>query len=313
MRRVLVLVVILASAHVAHADDELARARQLEAQLEYDKALAIVERVLAAGGADPARYVDLHVFAGKLAAGLDRGQLAEDHFARALAVRPDVQLPAGTSPKIVAPFEMAKSRSEPLVVDVVIAGGIATVTAHDRLGLVTGIAVRGLDASGQSRELVERSALRIAIPTGVRAVEVAALDASGNRVWVGPAPHPAIAHDNPPVPEHPAPSRPIYARWSTWAVATGVVAAGAGAAAWRFTVAQHDWDDLDAQPNPSFSALQAIEDRGRRWGIVATVGFGLAATTAITSTILFVRSRDDEPRFVLAPGPGAGIGIAGSF
>src|SRR5262245_5385207 len=97
-------------ANVAHAEDELARARQLEGQLEYEQALAIVEAALARGGAEPARWVELHLLAGRLAAGLDRARVAEDHFARVLALRPETTLPEGTSPKLTAPLAAARAR-----------------------------------------------------------------------------------------------------------------------------------------------------------------------------------------------------------
>src|SRR5262249_28160285 len=126
----------------ALADDELARARRLEASLEYEQALATVEGALDRGGADPARLVELHLLAGRLAAGLDRAAAAEDHFARVLALRPDTALPPGTSPKLTAPFAAARARSAPLEVHATAVGGlVALVVSRDALGLVSGISV----------------------------------------------------------------------------------------------------------------------------------------------------------------------------
>ena len=59
MRAAAVVVLLLVAASPARAEDELTRARQLEAALEYDQALAIVDQVLARGGADPAGHLPL--------------------------------------------------------------------------------------------------------------------------------------------------------------------------------------------------------------------------------------------------------------
>src|SRR4051812_12229978 len=94
------------TAGTARAGDDLAEAIRLEAALEYDQALAIVDRMIAAGTVtEPARLAELHLSAGRLAAGLDHADIARDHFARALALRPELALPAGTSPKLTAPFD----------------------------------------------------------------------------------------------------------------------------------------------------------------------------------------------------------------
>src|SRR5688572_29373755 len=78
VRSVVVFTLALAlAAGPARAEDDLARARRLEAQLEYEPALAIVEGALRRGGAEPARTVELHLLAGRLAAGLDRAAAAE--------------------------------------------------------------------------------------------------------------------------------------------------------------------------------------------------------------------------------------------
>src|SRR4051812_15792387 len=87
---------------------------RLEANLEYDKALPIVEHVIAEGRADRDRLIGLHMMAGRLAAGLDRADVAEDHFARALALDPARTLPEGTSPKLTAPLEAARAHTKPL-------------------------------------------------------------------------------------------------------------------------------------------------------------------------------------------------------
>jgi hypothetical protein len=302
----IVVLCVVAAARGAHADDELGRARELEATLEYEAALAIVDQLLARGDADPARVVELHLFAGKLAAGLDRRPLAEQHYAIVLALRPDTALPAGTSPKLTEPFAAAKSRAVPLAVSARAVQGLVTLQASDPLGLVAGIAVHTLDRAGQHRDVVARTALRIVIPNEVTAIEVAALDRAGNRLWVG-APETAVT------PTRVAGTTPVYARWQTWAIATGGTLALGSVFAWRVSVAQSEFDDLrDASPPADFSVLEAVEARGKRWALAANITFGVAAAAAIVTGVVYLR-RDDESAVALTPGPGVGLGLAGAF
>src|SRR5262249_10663726 len=146
--------------------DDLADAKKLEAALDFEGALAIVDRVIAGGGADRDKLVELHVFAARLAAGLDREPVAEDHFARALALSPSMTLPEGTSPKIVRPFETARAHTVPLRVTGSVDRGVATVVADsDALALVAGIAVDVVE-HGERRVLREAQGRRVEIPDG---------------------------------------------------------------------------------------------------------------------------------------------------
>lgn len=300
---------VVASTHSAHADPELVRARELEAALEYEAALSIVHQVLARGDADPARYVELHLFAGKLAAGLDRTTLAAQHYAIALAVRPDTTLPAGTSPKLTEPFAAAKARVTPLTVSARAVEGLVTLELRDPLGLVTGIAVHAIDGAGQHRDVVERAALRVVIPGDAKPIEVAALDRAGNRIWVG-APVAQVT----PVPAAPvSPRTTVLGRWQTWAIASGGALVLGGVFAWRVSVAQNEFDDLrTATPPADFSALEAVERRGKRWALAANITFGVAAVAAIATGVFYLR-RDEGSALALTAGPGAGLGLAGAF
>jgi hypothetical protein len=298
----LVVLVALAFARVANADD-LATARALEAKLEYEQALKIVEGVLANGGADPARYVELHLLAGRLAGGLDRPEVAREHFARVLALRPTTLLPDGTSPKLTEPFAAAKARTTPLIVKANARRGLVSIEATDALGIVSGIAVHAVVA-GEHADLVERGARRIVVPDDAQVIEVAALDASGNRVWVG-------APERETVIAAASGDRPIYAQWPLYAGLGGVALVGATLAAWRFSVAQDDWNRLDAQPGSEFSDLEALERRGKRWGLAANVSFGVAAISGVVAVIVGVRSRND--RDVSISPTSQGVAIFGRF
>jgi hypothetical protein len=274
------IVAIAIVARVAAADDDLARAHALQARLEYDQALAVVEGALGRGGADPARYVELERLAGELAGGLDHAQAAQDHFARALALRPDLALPDGTSPKLTEPFAAAKARTRPLAVKLAVAHGLVTVTADDALGMVAGIAVHVVTAGKHAD--VNEHALRVVIPEGAVVVEVAALDAHGNRLWVG-APPPVVIEKPPPA------SPGLFARWSTYGVLATASLAVTGVAAWRFRVAQDDWNRLGNAGGHTFTELRDVEARGRRWGLVANIGAGVTAALAAVAIVVRVR------------------------
>lgn len=259
VRFVAVAVMLALVASSARADDgsaaparvDLAEAIRLEAALEYDQALAIVERVIAAGTtAEPARLAELHLYAGRLAAGLDRGDAARAHFAIALALNPAASLPAGTSPKITAPFEAARAASSPLRVHATPAGAVIDA---DALGLVR------------------------------RTDGFVAYDEHGNVVWRGAAPPPAPA----PPPEEPG----FAGRWATWVGVAGGALVVSGLSAWRFQTAQDDWDRFSVDGMHDYAQLRAIEDRGNRWGLATEVGFGVAAAASVTAAILYVVHR----------------------
>jgi hypothetical protein len=94
-----------------------------------------------------------------------------------------------------------------------------------------------------------------------------ALDASGNRIWVGtpPAEHTVI--------EQPGnrPARARHARWSTWAVVTGAAVVAGSVSAWRFDSAQRKWDRSSTAGNTNFSELEASP---------ACCGFAVATSRA---------------------------------
>lgn len=325
--RAVVAALIVAIAQPARADDDLAEAKRLEATLDYQHALAIVDRLIARGGAEPDQLVELHMMAGKLAAGLDHMLIAEDHFARVLAIHPDAALPDGTSPKITAPFYAARSASQPLHVTARRHGdSVVLAVEHDPLAIVAGISVRVIDAGGHPDEVVERHALEVHVPSGETVSEAAALDASGNRAWRGALePAPAPAPPRPPVARPPAPPPSpapphgdvsgteggVLGRWTTWTAVGAVVLAAGGVAAWRFETAQDEWNQLRAQDGQhDYSQLVTVEDRGRAWGLVADIGFGLGAACGAVAVVELVLHRDRSTRIAVTP---RGIGVAGRF
>jgi len=305
----LILAFATATTTNAYADDreqELAEAKRLESALEYDKALVIVERVIASGGATREQLVELHVLAGKLAAGLDREQIAEDHFARALALAPATTLPDGTSPKITRPFDSARAHTVPLRVSAGVERGIAMINVEgDALKLVAGLVVKIAGAA----ELREPQGRRIELPDRARATEVIAIDAYGNQVWSQ-----RVVESTAPPPPPPPPGRPIYKSPWLWG-SLFVVTAGVGAVgAWQLTKAQNEWNDLNDGTH-DYSELLAIEQRGKRWGVAANIGFGLAAATGLVTAWFIVtgRSSSSTTAAVVATGDGLGVAINGRF
>jgi hypothetical protein len=306
--RLLVIAAIVAAAP-AYADDTIADARRLEASLEYEQGLAMVERVIAHGDASPDQLAELHLLAGRLAAGLDRAAVAEDHFARSLAIRPDATLPAGTSPKLTAPFEAGRARSEMLAVTVTLGTDAVSYAPQDPLGLIVGIELE-IEIAGKRSVIRDARALRIELPAGASVIEERGLDEAGNRAWVhhrveDPV---VIVPPPPPIVHREGPS--LFARWPTWAIAGGVALVAGGVSAWRFTVDQNEWNRLRGEDGThDFSQLQALETRGRQWGIAADISFGVAGAAAIAGVAAWLTHRD-EPSVIVGP---SSIGVAGRF
>lgn len=318
--RALAIVALLGMAGIARADEpELADALRLEANLEFDKALAIVEQLIASGHlGDRERLAELHFYAGKLAAGLEHTDTAIDHFSRALALSPQRSLPEGTSPKIAEPFRIARERTVPLQLQlrklgpgsyVVIASGdrnklVATAVARYRIGgPFEQIEVRDPEETGVVRMF------RFTVPSD-QEVDLFAYDAYGNEL-AREAFVPEQRHMDESWTLH-RPQHGLAGRWTTWAAVSGVALAGAGLCAWRFSVAQDDWNRLHSEPGQhDYSELTAVESRGEHWALAANIGFGVAGAAALTAALLAVLHHD-EARVALTAS-GRSFGVAGRF
>jgi hypothetical protein len=281
VRAVVIALVLALSATAARAeDDAFAVAMRLESALDYEGALQVIERELARGGSNRDRVVNLHMFAGKFAAGLDRTAAAEDHFARVLALSPTASFAPGTSPKITNPFDASRARTKRLVVTWRREGNTAYVDARDDVNaIVTGVSVTFAGSAGEASSARNTSGLSVSVPAGARITEIAALDRYGNRIWVTPVderePRPIGGTE-----------RPLYRRWTLWAAATVVLATGTGVCAWRFQVAQNEWNAANESGTKNFTELQAIERRGKRWGLAANIGIGTVAVSAVITFIV---------------------------
>jgi len=274
VRAVLIVLVAVATVHAQPAQsnrervsEALQKIAQLEQQLEYEQALVLADRTIAAGISTRDQLADLHLIAGRLAAGLDHPDIAQQHFAKLLALRPDTTLVVGTSPKLLAPFEAAKAAPHELVVAVT--GGRLVVTRDD-LHLVQG--------------------------TRTRDNTLEAFDEHGNELAIAAAP---VAS--------PGQGGELRSRaWIPWAAASGATLIAGGLCAWRYRVAQDEWN-RENDGMHDYSRLQTLEDRGQRWAIAADVGFGLAAATAVTAAILFATGSSSERVGVAITGTSAGL------
>jgi hypothetical protein len=304
VRSVAIAFLIAVTATSARADDDpLAEAMRLEAQLQYEPALVIIERAIAQGGNDRERLVTLHLFAGKLAAGLDREPVAIDHFARVLALAPSTTFSKTTSPKITEPFDAARARTAPLAVTATFAGDAVTIAAPtDPLGLVVGIAVVLVEGA-REREVRDLQRRRIEFPAAARPTEVRALDAFGNIVWSK-----AISQRS-----HSGNHRPVDDGVGPWIYPGAfalLAAGGAGVCAWRFNVAQKEWTRKKNEGGHDFSELQAIEQRSKRWALAANIGFGVAGAAVVVAIVVKLRTPKPVP---VVTGDSVGLALTGTF
>jgi hypothetical protein len=271
---VLIVLVAVATVHAQpapehreHVSQALQKIAQLEQQLEYEQALVLADRTIAEGVSTRDQLADLHLIAGRLAAGLDHADIAQQHFAKLLALRPETVLVAGTSPKLTAPFDAAKAAPHELVI--ALTGG-RLVATRDDLHLVHG--------------------------TRATANAIEAFDEHGNQLAVD-----AVPLANPGAAEAHS-SR----AWIPWAAASGVTLIAGGLAAWRYRDAQDEWN-RENDGTHDYTRLHTLEERGQHWAIAADVGFGLAAATAVTAAILFATGTSSERVGVAITGTGAGV------
>lgn len=102
MRRVALLLVVVSglAAAPAAANPMLARGIKLLTELESAKAVKQLRRALRWRGSSPAELATIHLYLGIAHFNLQQTDEAAASFRRALALRPEIQLPRLTSPKI---------------------------------------------------------------------------------------------------------------------------------------------------------------------------------------------------------------------
>jgi hypothetical protein len=279
---------LVAVCSLAHAGDSadvsqaLAQIAKLEGSLEYEQALVLADRTIARGISSRDQLADLHLIAGRLAAGLDHPDVAQAHFERVLVLRPNTQLVTGTSPKLLAPFDAARA-TQPLVVKLGVDGKRAYAeVASDTLQLVRGLRVVIVDPNNVS-SVVTAAGLTKDVPFGT-VTSVAAIDEYGNELAVA-----RIEARAPIMPERRIEqATPLYKHWATYTALSGAALIAGGLFAWRFGQAQDEWNRFAAEGGHSYAQLHTIEQRGQRWAIAADATFGVAAIAGIAAAALFL-------------------------
>lgn len=211
----------------------LAAARQHYENVEFVAALGEYQKVTNAADASPAQRAEAYLGMGFSLAALGRTGQATDAVAHALAIRPDLSIPDGLSPKLESVVDAARSRRASLTVTLTVVASARASTpprvfadVHDPGKQVSSIDVRWRPSSGGAFHdaFVKRvSAGRFqALLDGARpgdAVSVLAVakNAYGYEIATAGAPeHPIALHLATPAPAPPA------------AVASTTVASGGG-------------------------------------------------------------------------------------
>jgi hypothetical protein len=337
---------------LAHADDDpaalLQQARDQMSQLDYAKALPLLERAEATGKNGPDGLTEIYRATAECHAALGETGQAETDFRRLLALSPTSTLPAGSSPKLTAPFAAAHdfmAARRPLEVTCQKAaasqpGGAVLLVGSDPADMVAGARLAGADGTTLGSAAQGSGRIALAIPPGAAPSTCSALDSHGNelaRVPLGEAPAapPALGESGGAAAggtavhvtrAAPPERKPFYARWWFW---SGVATAGAaGVASYFGTQVKKDQDDLDALNANSqdhlFEDAKAIEDRGKRHALDANISWGVAGGLAALTGVLLVldlRHHDDEEEApatqahltpTVAPG-GAGVALSLGF
>jgi len=297
VRGIAALVVVLAVSS-AHAEPDaaslLSNAHVAIGELRYDEALQLLDQAWRAGGSDRAQLAGLFSLAGQAAGSIGDDAAARLWFERFASLDAHVQLPPGTSPKLVA--LLADARGE-------LAG--ATLTAHarrtdDTIELVIDsdpLALANAARLGTGRVVVHDRAATFAPADG----PVSVLDRYGNVIAT------IAVTDVRVVPPPPA---TWYGRWPTWAVATGAFTAVGGAALWIAAGARSDLRTLDNNSTMhQYGDAHAVEERFDRAQWAARLAFGGAAISAAIGIWLWARG-DHAPTHIRVSAEGVAWGLA---
>jgi len=334
-----IVVALLLIEGVARADDPLAQARNSVAISDYASARLQLAQALQEGNRGPDELAELYRLAGTVAAALGDAAAATDAFTHLLALSPKAALPAGTSPKIVRPFEAAarfiashgalelklETRAAP--------PAITLIAVNDPLNMVAKAHVVYRVAAGaeQTKDVVASERTEVALSAARRIdARVAALDVHGNRlVEIGSKDVPIVIIGEPPPAvvaapvEKPAPAHPgargepsLWLRWPPYAVATAALGGATAYFAWAARSASRDLDRVYADSAHHIRAeARSVEDRGKRDTLLANVGLGLTSACAITAAVLWFaaprRAETTEAQVSAVPVAGGGALVVG--
>jgi hypothetical protein len=328
--------VIGVAARPASADADLGAITSALDNSDYPAAQDLIAKGLALGGNSPDSTVELYRLQGVVEGSLGNTQRATDAFLRALALKPKLALAAGTSPKVMKPFEAAKNfykTNEPLKVKVdtrATPPAVTLVVQSDPLKMVARARVAFV-VDGKPEQMRDGTGT-IELPAGARIdLRVTALDASGNRlVEIGSSDVPIVIVSSArstakpqkvapkKQPDGPVHERPLYAKWWLWGGAA-VAFAGLGVG---FSVAALDakgeLEALNATSTAhSFDEAMAKEDTIRTRLLVSNISYGVAIGCGVTAAILFLTKPSAERSTIsIAPAPtrgGGAIVLGGEF
>jgi hypothetical protein len=329
---------VLALVGSARADN-LADARKAVDASDYDAAKTAIDKALADGTQGPDDLADLYRMKGIVDAAEGSTAAATTAFGKWLALDPKAALPAGTSPKIVRPFDAAKDQAkmrEPIKVKTETTSDPPTVklvVVSDPFMMISKVRVHVRADGGKEQTLEGRKKLPIELPKGKRLdLYVEALDDNGNRVAVlGSSDVPIVitgagGHDevvvtkaepgprDKPLPPPPpaAHERPLYLKWWMW---TGVaVAIGAGGTYFGLQ-ARSETDRLDKlnadSQDHTFDEAKAVESDARRDVLLFNIGMGVAGAFAIGAAVLYVTEPHAETHVAAVPTNGGGAVVVG--
>ena len=307
----------------ARAADPLAEARAAQARVDYDGALAAIERALKAGGLARAATREALLLRGEILAALGRGDEATASFVDVLAIDPAATLPEGISPRARAAFDDAKARGpRPVKVTCRLKDGVLDVVLDaGTSSRARRVQVERRDANtiAAARDQVTPPSAQLIAPA-TRAIACFAIDDAGNVMaagpgWDAPLRPPGARRDvaTPgPIPttattttRSRAPkTAPLWRSPWLWGGAAAVT--GAGAITLSILVAR-DQDELDDLTSHSsmydFTEAETVRSRGERrasWANFLWVATGVFAATA-GACALWPYAEPD------------GVGVAGQF
>ena len=325
----------------ARADADLGAITSALDNSDYPAAQDLVGKALADGGNAPEATVELYRLQGVVEGSLGNTQRATDAFLRALALNPKLTLAAGTSPKVMKPFEAARNfykTNQPLKVKVETRPTLPAVTLvvqSDPMKMVSRARVAFV-VDDKPEQMLDGIGT-IALPAGARLdLRVTVLDANGNRlVEIGSSDVPIVIVSGTAKPvdgkkptqtqtqtkkkivEGPVAERPLYLKWWLWggaAIAFAGLGTGVGITALQ---AKSDLEDLNATSSAhSFDEATAIEEKIRTRLLITNISYGVAIAAGVTATILFLTkpSVTERSTISIAPTTGGGaIVLGGEF
>ncbi len=293
----LICAVQISTSATALADKAVDKASRQLADLRFDEAQTTALSALKKGSRGPAELVDLYMLLGQVSASIGKDKDASNYFHNALSIDGDASLPAGASPKLSDPFDMAKGRlagATPIALDYESKGEgrvIVTITS-DPANLVGGAALLySADGKSQIKKGRGRNTVKMKIPDGATDLEITALDLHGNRLNEPielDLDNEGGAKDNKGKDlvaggssNDGSTSRPLFTRWQLYAGLT--LGAALGGTYYAFKSSGFVKDAEALEDGTEFTMAQRLEELAEEKALYANIGFVAAALLAGTT------------------------------